>query len=288
VIRVVIISVEEIVDAVEKLCISANYYLNEDIVNCINDMKQIEKSTLGKDILDKILENAKIARQEQMPICQDTGMVVVFIEIGQDINVIGGDLTEAIHEGIRRGYKKGYMRKSIVSDPLNRINTGDNTPAVVHYDIVSGDNIKITLAPKGFGSENMSSIKMLKPSDGLKGVIEFVIDTVDKAGANPCPPIVVGVGIGGTMEKSAILAKKALLRPIDIRNKDPYYRDLEQELLNKINALGIGPQGLGGNTTALAVNIEVFPTHIAGLPVAVNINCHVTRHAEVVLFGKNK
>ncbi len=284
----VIISVEEIVDAVEKLCISANYYLNEDIVNCINDMKQIEKSTLGKDILDKILENAKIARQEQMPICQDTGMVVVFIEIGQDINVIGGDLTEAIHEGIRRGYKKGYMRKSIVSDPLNRINTGDNTPAVVHYDIVSGDNIKITLAPKGFGSENMSSIKMLKPSDGLKGVIEFVIDTVDKAGANPCPPIVVGVGIGGTMEKSAILAKKALLRPIDIRNKDPYYRDLEQELLNKINALGIGPQGLGGNTTALAVNIEVFPTHIAGLPVAVNINCHVTRHAEVVLFGKNK
>ena len=277
------IHVEEITDAIEKLCIDANYYLNQDIIQSIKDMKRNEESALGKDILNKILENAEISKQKKMPICQDTGMAVVFMEVGQDVHIYGGNLTEAIHEGVRRGYAKGYMRKSIVKDPLNRANTDDNTPAIIHYDIVEGDKIRITVAPKGFGSENMSGVKMLKPSDGVKGVIDFVVDTVDNAGANPCPPIVVGVGIGGTMEKAAILAKKALLRPVNIRNKDPYYHKLEKKLLDCLNCLGIGPQGLGGTTTALAVNIEVFPTHIAGLPVAVNISCHVTRHAEIVL-----
>ncbi|MBZ4646200.1 MAG: hydro-lyase, Fe-S type, tartrate/fumarate subfamily [Clostridia bacterium] len=277
------INANQVIETVEKLCIDANYYLNEDIKYGIQNFMESEKSPVGKDILNKLIENAEIAKEQNMPICQDTGMAVIFVEAGQDAHIVGGSLTDAINEGVRRGYEKGYLRKSVVKDPLDRVNTGDNTPAVIHYDIVPGDKIKIIAAPKGFGSENMSAVKMLKPSDGVKGVIDFVIQTVDQAGANPCPPIVVGVGIGGTMEKAAYLAKKALLRPINQRSHNEYYGSLEQELLEKINRLGIGPQGLGGTTTALAVNIETFPTHIAGLPVAVNISCHVARHAEAVL-----
>jgi len=277
------INVNDIIEAVEKLCIDANYYLNDDILNALKVGTQIEESETGKDILSKILDNANIARNEKMAICQDTGMAVVFVDIGQDIHISGGSLTDAINEGVRRGYKKGYLRKSVVKDPIDRVNTGDNTPAIIHYNVLNGDELKITVAPKGFGSENMSALKMLKPSDGLEGVKTFIIDTVDKAGPNPCPPIVVGVGIGGTMEKAAILAKKALLRQIDLRNNIEYVKRLEEEMLRDINSLGIGPSGFGGRVTALAVNIEVFPTHIAGLPIAVNINCHATRHAEIVL-----
>lgn len=228
-------------------------------------------------ILDQIIENFNIADENLQPICQDTGLACVFLSIGQDVH-IKGNLEEAVNEGVRKGYSQGYLRKSVVSDPLNRVNTGDNTPAMIYYDICPGDKIKITVAPKGFGSENMSQIKMLKPSDGIEGVKDFVIKVVEDAGPNPCPPIVVGVGIGGTFDKAAYLAKKALMRPVDQRNSEAFYAELEEELLEKINALGIGPQGFGGKTTALAVNIEKFPTHIAGLPVAVNINCHVTRH----------
>ena len=228
-------------------------------------------------ILDQIIENFNIADENLQPICQDTGLACVFLSIGQDVH-IKGNLEEAVNEGVRKGYSQGYLRKSVVSDPLNRVNTGDNTPAMIYYDICPGDKIKITVAPKGFGSENMSQIKMLKPSDGIEGVKDFVIKVVEDAGPNPCPPIVVGVGIGGTFDKAAYLAKKALMRPVDQRNSEDFYAELEEELLEKINALGIGPQGFGGRTTALAVNIEKFPTHIAGLPVAVNINCHVTRH----------
>ena len=275
------INVQQIIDSVEKLCIDANYYINSDIECALTQYAEKEISPLGKDILNKLLENAKIAKETHMPICQDTGMAVFFIELGQEVSVVGGNLTDAIHEGVRRGYDKGYLRKSVVKDPLNRVNTGDNTPAVIHYDIVEGEALKIMMAPKGFGSENMSALKMLKPSDGIDGVKNFIVQTVDQAGSSP--PMVIGVGIGGTMEKAAILAKKALLRPIDIRNTNEFYSQLEADLLDMINKLGIGPQGFGGRTTALAVNIEVFPTHIAGLPVAVNINCHATRHAEVIL-----
>ena len=218
-----------------------------------------------------------------MAICQDTGMAVVFLDIGQDVHIVGGNLEDGINEGVRRGYEKGFLRKSVVKDPINRINTNDNTPAVIHYNIVEGDKIKISIAPKGFGSENMSRLKMLKPSDGEEGIKKFIIDTVDKAGPNPCPPVIVGVGIGGTMEKAAILAKKALLRPINKRSQLEHIREIEEEVLEKINLLGIGPSGLGGTVTALAVNIEVFSTHIAGLPVAVNISCHATRHGEAVI-----
>jgi fumarate hydratase subunit alpha len=234
-------------------------------------------------MLDKIIINSDIASKENMPMCQDTGMAVIFVELGQDVHIVGGSLKEAINEGIRQGYSEGYLRKSVVKDPLTRVNTGDNTPAVIHIDIVDGEELKITIAPKGFGSENMSRIKMLKPSDGVEGVKEFVLETVKIAGPNPCPPIIVGVGIGGTFEKAAELSKKALLRSIEERNNDTYYSDLEDELITKINKLGIGPQGFGGKTTALGVNIETYPTHIAGLPVAVNISCHATRHAEIVL-----
>ncbi|HEY5575247.1 MAG TPA: fumarate hydratase, partial [Clostridiaceae bacterium] len=220
---------------------------------------------------------------ENAPMCQDTGMACVFIEIGQDVHVAGGSIEDAVNEGVRLGYAEGYLRKSVVGDPLNRVNTGDNTPAVIYYDIVPGDRLNIMVAPKGFGSENMSQIKMLKPADGIEGVKEFILKTVKEAGPNPCPPMVVGVGIGGTFDRAAVLAKKALIRSLSERNEDPFYRDLEEELLQKINDLGIGPQGFGGKTTALAVNIETFPTHIAGLPVAVNINCHVTRHKEITL-----
>ncbi|MCX7708265.1 MAG: fumarate hydratase [Clostridia bacterium] len=277
------ITTEQIIGAVEKLCIEANYFLNNDVLEALQRGLEIEESDIGKDVLNRLIENAAIAKRDQMAICQDTGMAVVFIDIGQEVHISGGSLTEAVNEGVRRGYKNGYLRKSVVKDPIERVNTGDNTPAILHYNIVEGDTLKIMVAPKGFGSENMSALRMLKPSDGLEGVKKFILETVDKAGPNPCPPIVVGVGIGGTMEKAALLAKKALMRPVDKRSSIQYVRELEKEMLESINKLGIGPAGLGGKVTALAVNVEVFPTHIAGLPVAVNINCHVTRHAETVL-----
>ena len=277
------ITTDQISDVIENLCIESNYYLNEDIMNALEASIYKEESPNGKSVLTKILQNANIARSEKMAICQDTGMAVVFVDIGQEVHVCGGNINDAINEGVRRGYKKGFLRTSVVGDPIDRINTGDNTPAVIHFNIVEGDKLKISIAPKGFGSENMSAIKMLKPSDGLEGVKGFILETVDKAGPNPCPPMVIGVGMGGTMEKAALLAKKALLRPINIRNTVGYVGRLEEEMLQSINKLGIGPSGLGGRTTALGVNIEVFPTHIAGLPVAVNISCHATRHAEAEL-----
>ena len=264
-------------EVVARLCIDANYHLPPDMKRQIISSSKEESWETASIILDQIIENFNIADENLQPICQDTGLACVFLSIGQDVH-IKGNLEEAVNEGVRKGYSQGYLRKSVVSDPLNRVNTGDNTPAMIYYDICPGDKIKITVAPKGFGSENMSQIKMLKPSDGIEGVKDFVIKVVEDAGPNPCPPIVVGVGIGGTYDKAAYLAKKALMRPVDQRNSEDFYAELEEELLEKINALGIGPQGFGGRTTALAVNIEKFPTHIAGLPVAVNINCHVTRH----------
>lgn len=264
-------------EVVARLCIDANYHLPPDMRRQIISSSKEESWETASIILDQIIENFNIADENLQPICQDTGLACVFLSIGQDVH-IKGNLEEAVNEGVRKGYSQGYLRKSVVSDPLNRVNTGDNTPAMIYYDICPGDKIKITVAPKGFGSENMSQIKMLKPSDGIEGVKDFVIKVVEDAGPNPCPPIVVGVGIGGTFDKAAYLAKKALMRPVDQRNSEDFYAELEEELLEKINALGIGPQGFGGKTTALAVNIEKFPTHIAGLPVAVNINCHVTRH----------
>lgn len=264
-------------EVVARLCIDANYHLPPDMKKQIISSSNEESWETASIILDQIIENFNIADENLQPICQDTGLACVFLSIGQDLH-INGNLEEAVNEGVRKGYSKGYLRKSVVSDPLNRVNTGDNTPAMIYYDICPGDKLKITVAPKGFGSENMSQIKMLKPSDGIEGVKDFVIKVVEDAGPNPCPPIVVGVGIGGTFDKAAYLAKKALMRPVDQRNSELFYAELEEELLEKINALGIGPQGFGGKTTALAVNIEKFPTHIAGLPVAVNINCHVTRH----------
>lgn len=264
-------------EVVARLCIDANYHLPPDMKKQIISSSNEESWETASIILDQIIENFNIADENLQPICQDTGLACVFLSIGQDVH-IKGNLEEAVNEGVRKGYSKGYLRKSVVSDPLKRVNTGDNTPAMIYYDICPGDKLKITVAPKGFGSENMSQIKMLKPSDGIEGVKDFVIKVVEDAGPNPCPPIVVGVGIGGTFDKAAYLAKKALMRPVDQRNSEDFYAELEEELLEKINALGIGPQGFGGKTTALAVNIEKFPTHIAGLPVAVNINCHVTRH----------
>lgn len=264
-------------EVVARLCIDANYHLPPDMKKQIISSSKEESWETASIILDQIIENFNIADENLQPICQDTGLACVFLSIGQDVH-IKGNLEEAVNEGVRKGYSQGYLRKSVVSDPLNRVNTGDNTPAMIYYDICPGDKIKITVAPKGFGSENMSQIKMLKPSDGIEGVRDFVIKVVEDAGPNPCPPIVVGVGIGGTFDKAAYLAKKALMRPVNQRNSEDFYAELEEELLEKINALGIGPQGFGGKTTALAVNIEKIPTHIAGLPVAVNINCHVTRH----------
>lgn len=277
------INVSEIIKAIRSLCIDSNYYLSEDVKNKIKEAHENESWEMAKGILDKIITNIDISQNEQMPMCQDTGMACIFIQLGQDVHIIGGSLEEAINEGVRLGYEEGYLRKSVVKDPLDRVNTKDNTPAVIYYDIVPGDKLKIIVAPKGFGSENMSQIKMLKPSDGLKGVKEFVLKVVKEAGPNPCPPIVVGIGIGGTFDKAANLSKKALIRPLSERNNNNFYAELEKELLSEINLLGIGPQGFGGKTTALAVNIETYPTHIAGLPVAVNINCHVTRHAEIEL-----
>ena len=276
------IPAEKIAEVVRRLCIEANCHLSEDMKKCICKSRAEEPWPIAREILDRIVENFQIADRENVPICQDTGMACVFLKIGQDVHITG-NLEEAVHEGVRQGYRDGYLRKSVVRDPLDRVNTGDNTPAVIYTELVSGDQIEITVAPKGFGSENMSRIKMLRPSDGEKGVLDFVVKVVEEAGPNPCPPVVVGVGIGGTFDKAALLAKKALLRPADSSNEDPYYARMEEQLLERINALGIGPQGLGGKTTALAVNIETFPTHIAGLPVAVNINCHVTRHQTEVL-----
>lgn len=277
------IKIEDITKAVEGLCIDANYYIPIDVKGKIEEAISCEPWPMAKEMLDKILENIKIAEEESVPACQDTGMACVFVEVGQEVHIVGGLLEDAINEGVRQGYHKGYLRKSVVRDPLSRVNTKDNTPAIVYYDIVQGDQLKITVAPKGFGSENMSQIKMLKPSDGLEGVKDFVLQVVKEAGSNPCPPIVVGVGIGGTFDRAANLAKKALLRPLNQDHPDEFYKRLEEDLLEEINQLGIGPQGFGGKTTALKVNIEVFPTHIAGLPVAVNINCHVTRHKTVIL-----
>lgn len=276
------INAQCITDTVKRLCIEANCHLSGDMKACIADFYDREPWPQAKEILERIIENYQIADEKRQPICQDTGVACVFLKIGQDVH-IQGDLTEAVNEGVRQGYGEGYLRKSVVRDPLDRVNTGDNTPAMLYTELVPGDEIEITVAPKGFGSENMSQIKMLRPSDGVEGVKDFVVKAVEEAGPNPCPPIVVGVGIGGTFDKAAYLAKKALLRPVDRRNENPFYAALEQELLEKINALGIGPQGFGGMTTALAVNIEQYPTHIAGLPVAVNINCHVTRHKTEVI-----
>ncbi|WP_432408585.1 fumarate hydratase [Wukongibacter sp. M2B1] len=277
------VHVSRIIETVKKLCIDANYYLPKDVKTRLVEAKEEEKFSVARSIIDILIENADIAGEENRPMCQDTGMAVVFIEIGQDVHVVGGGLEDAINEGVRQGYRDGILRKSVVGDPLERINTKDNTPAIIHYQIVKGDTLKITVAPKGFGSENMSQLKMLKPADGLKGVKDFVLKVVKEAGPNPCPPIIVGVGIGGSFDKSAFLAKKALMRSTDLRNKNTYYAKLEEELLKEINDLGVGPQGFGGKTTALAVNIETYATHIAGLPVAVNINCHATRHIEAYL-----
>ncbi|MBQ6614210.1 MAG: fumarate hydratase [Clostridia bacterium] len=277
------IEVSKITDVVEKLCIDANNHLPGDVKCAIENCRACEDGDIAVGILDNIIENYNIADRENVPICQDTGMACVFLEIGQDVHFVGGNLTDAINEGVRRGYDKGYLRKSVVGDPVRRGNTGDNTPAMIYTEIVDGDKVKITVGPKGFGSENMSAIRMFKPSAGLQGIKDFIIETVEAAGPNPCPPIVIGVGIGGTFDKAALLAKKAIMRPLDVSNPDPFYADLEKEMLAKVNELGIGPQGFGGKTTAIGLNIETLPTHIAGMPCAININCHVTRHKTEVL-----
>ncbi len=277
------IEVSQITDVVARLCVEANTHLPEDVKCAIKTCRTCEDGEIACGVLDRIIENFEIADAENVPICQDTGMACVFLEIGQDVHLVGGNLAEAVDEGVRRGYESGYLRKSVVKDPIRRGNTGDNTPAMLYTEIVPGDQLKITLGPKGFGSENMSAIRMFKPSAGLQGIKDFILEVVETAGPNPCPPMVVGVGIGGTFDKAALLAKKALMRPVDSANADPFYAELENEMLEKINALGIGPQGFGGRTTALGVNIETLPTHIAGMPCAVNINCHVTRHKTEVI-----
>lgn len=273
------INVSEITENIKEMCVDANHFLTPDMEEAMQRAAQQEKSPLGKQILGQLQENLQIAGEDTIPICQDTGMAVIFLEIGQDVHIEGGSLEDAVNEGVRQGYTEGFLRKSVVEDPLIRNNTKDNTPAVIHYAIVPGEQLQITVAPKGFGSENMSRIFMLKPADGIEGVKDAVLTAVKDAGPNACPPMVVGVGIGGTFEKCALLAKKALTRPVNVHSDIPYVRELEEELLEKINCSGIGPGGLGGTTTALAVNINTYPTHIAGLPVAVNICCHVNRHA---------
>ena len=282
------INVSALTDVIERLCMEANEHLPEDVKCAIKECRACEDGEIAKGVLDNIIENFEIADRENVPICQDTGMACVFLEIGQDVHLVGGDLTEAVNEGVRRGYDKGYLRKSVVKDPVRRGNTGDNTPAMLYTEIVPGENVKVTVGPKGFGSENMSAIRMFKPSAGLQGIKDFIIETVEAAGPNPCPPMVVGVGIGGTFDKAALLAKKALMRPLDSSNPDPFYADLEREMLEKINELGIGPQGFGGRTTAIGLNIETLPTHIAGMPCAININCHVTRHKTEVIYMPRK
>lgn len=272
------ISVQEITRNIKEMCIEANYELSDDVKNAIYYHEETESNQLGKQILSQLKENMDIAENENIPICQDTGMAVVFMKIGQDVHFDGGSVEDAINEGIRQGYTDGYLRKSVVGDPIERVNTKDNTPGVIHYELVPGDKVELTVAPKGFGSENMSRVCMLKPADGIEGVKEAILETVRLAGPNACPPVVVGVGIGGTFEKCALLAKKALIRELGSHNPIPYVKDLEEEMLQKINAIGIGPGGLGGDTTALGINIETYPTHIAGLPVAINMCCHVNRH----------
>ncbi len=274
------IDVSAVTEAVKELCINANLYLPQDLESCIALAREREQSKVGRGVFDDLLDNISAAKQEKIAICQDCGMAVIFLEIGQDVHFVGGNLENAINEGVAKGYTEGYLRSSVVSDPIERVNTGNNTPAIIHTKIVSGDKVKITVAPKGFGSENMSALKMFTPSATTDDIVDFVVGTVAKAGSNPCPPIVVGVGIGGDFEQCAFLAKKALCRSISVRNEKELYRDLEEKMLERINLLGIGPQGFGGTVTALAVNIEQAPTHIAGLPVSVNIGCHVTRHAE--------
>ena len=277
------VSVSVLTDVIRRLCIEANTQLPGDVQCAIRNCRSCEDGTIAQGVLDNIIENFEIAGRENVPICQDTGMACVFLEIGQDVHLVGGDLTEAVNEGVRQGYRDGYLRKSVVADPVRRGNTGDNTPAMLYTEIVPGEQIKVTVGPKGFGSENMSAIRMFKPSAGLQGIKDFILEVVETAGPNPCPPMVVGVGIGGTFDKAALLAKKALMRPLDSSNPDPFYGDLETEMLEKINQLGIGPQGFGGKTTAIGLNIETLPTHIAGMPCAVNINCHVTRHKSEVI-----
>ncbi len=272
------IHTEEIISNIKEMCIEANHMLTPDMQKALECAVTEEKSPIGQKVLGQLQDNLRIAQEDTIPICQDTGMAVIFMEIGQDVHFEGGSLTDAINEGVRQGYVNGYLRKSVVKDPLLRENTKDNTPAVIHYDLVPGDKVRITVAPKGFGSENMSRVFMLKPADGMEGVKNAILTAVKDAGPNACPPMVVGVGIGGTFEKCALLAKKALTRSVDVRSSIPYVKELEEELLTTINRLGIGPGGLGGSTTALAVNINTYPTHIAGLPVAVNICCHVNRH----------
>lgn len=277
------IQVSDITRNIKEMCIAVNHQLSSDMKERLNEAVKQEESPLGKQILMQLQENLVIANEEQIPICQDTGMAVVFLKVGQEVHFQGGSLEEAVHEGVRQGYTEGFLRKSVVKDPLERENTKDNTPAVIHYTIVPGDQVEITLAPKGFGSENMSRIFMLKPAEGIQGVKDAVLTAVRDAGPNACPPMVVGVGIGGTFEKCALLAKQALVRPVNQHSSIPYVKELEEELLERINGLGIGPAGLGGTVTALAVNINTYPTHIAGLPVAVNICCHVNRHIVRVL-----
>ena len=277
------IQVQKITEQIKEMCIAVNHELSADMLRRLSEAKKQEKSIIGCQILDQLEENLQIAREDRIPICQDTGMAVVFMEIGQDVHLEGGNLEDAINEGVRQGYTEGFLRKSVVRDPLIRENTKDNTPAVIHYAIVPGDQVKITLAPKGFGSENMSRVFMLKPADGIEGVKKAILQAVEDAGPNACPPIVVGVGIGGTFEKCALMAKQALARPVDEHSDIPYVKEMEEEMLDKINQLGIGPGGLGGTVTALGVNINTYPTHIAGLPVAVNICCHVNRHITVTI-----
>ena len=277
------INISEIISNVKEMCIEANHYLTDDMKQALEYAVTTEKAPLGKQILCQLQDNLHIAAEDMIPICQDTGMAVIFMEVGQEVHIEGGLLTDAVNEGVRQGYQEGYLRKSVVKDPIFRENTKDNTPAVIHYDIVAGDQIKITIAPKGFGSENMSRVFMLKPADGIEGVKDAILTAVKDAGPNACPPMVVGVGVGGTFEKCALLAKKALTRPVDERSDISYVREMEEELLERINKTGIGPGGLGGSTTALAVNINTYPTHIAGLPVAVNICCHVNRHCVRVI-----
>lgn len=273
------IDVAEVTGIIKEMCIEANHFLAEDMDEAMKNAADVEKSPLGKQILCQLQDNLKIAGEDMIPICQDTGMAVIFMEIGQDVHFTGGTLEDAVNEGVRRGYTEGYLRKSVVSDPLIRENTKDNTPAIIYYEMKPGEQVKITVAPKGFGSENMSRVFMLKPADGIEGVKNAILTAVKEAGPNACPPMVIGVGIGGTFEKCALLAKKALTRPVDERSAIPYIKELEEEMLEKINRTGIGPGGLGGTTTALAVNINTYPTHIAGLPVGINICCHVNRHA---------
>ena len=277
------VDVAEVTRNIKEMCIEANYFLAEDMDEAMKRAVQDEKAPLGRQILCQLQDNLRIAGEDMIPICQDTGMAVIFMEIGQEVHFTGGSLEDAVNEGVRQGYVEGYLRKSVVGDPLIRENTKDNTPAVIHYEMTVGENLKITVAPKGFGSENMSRVFMLKPADGIEGVKSAILTAVKDAGPNACPPMVVGVGIGGTFEKCALLAKKALTRPVNEHSEIPYVKELEEELLTKINETGIGPGGLGGTTTALAVNINTYPTHIAGLPVAVNICCHVNRHAVRIL-----